>query len=904
MPPIDITGRLLDGRYRVTGPLGRGGMATVWLAQDERLSRQVVVKVPDEALLRDEVFRERFAREVRSLVELEHPNVVRVLDVGRLDEVPYAVMQYLPGGSLKDILDRTGTAQSAESVLAWLGPIADALDSMHERGVVHRDVKPGNILFDGRGRAYLSDFGIAKALDPTESELTRTGQSPGSPGYMPPEILEGRIGTAYDQYSLGAVVLRCLSGEPPPAFASPERLAKALGGRIPPAAAEAIRRAVALEPTDRFPTCRTFMLALKRALEAEPLPAAGPAGTRIPSDEATGTLAAGVVAAASGCTAPPGATAPPATTAPQGAAPPPVIASPSVPVPARRGRGRLAVVGLCVVAAAGLAWLLVRGGGKEEPAHPPVVAGRLVVERPATPETLWGESQFAVAGLLEGGRGSIVLVDGRRAEPGPDGRFVVLLDLAEGPNDIVVRVEGGEERRFRVVRDTTGPEIEAPALARDFVTREKVLTLAGRVVDDHPRRLLVNGAEVPLGPEGAFLLLVPLKEEGVNPVSLEAEDALGNRRSITTALRRDTRRPDVTTEAHPREVPGPGFVVKGKVSEEDAAVFVNGVAAERTGAAFRADVSLKPGHNEILVTAVDRAGNEASPERLSVVRTPDFGQGVEYRPEHLALLKKRAVSRTWSPADPPRNPRGLVELVHTKTGLVFVALPGGGFAMGSTEPGEGPPRQVTVKPFLLCRTECTQAAFAAGGSTIRSRFVGADLPADSVSWVDAVDWCRRNTLRLPSEAEWEYACRAGTATRFSSGDADRTLAGFANVADRSLSTDTGAAPHRDRTGWTYTREIEDGHAGPAPAGRFLPNPFGLFDMHGNLWEWCEDAFVPGYDGAPADGSARALRGAKERACRGGAWAEPAVFARSASRSSAPVADRLDTHGLRPAADLD
>ena len=118
--------------------------------------------------------------------------------------------------------------------MRWLGPIADALDSMHARNFIHRDIKPGNILFDGDGRPYLSDFGIAKALDPTESDLTRTGQSPGSPGYMPPEILEGHIGKAYDQYSLGAVVLKCLTGEPPPAFATPDRLAKAFAGRVPP----------------------------------------------------------------------------------------------------------------------------------------------------------------------------------------------------------------------------------------------------------------------------------------------------------------------------------------------------------------------------------------------------------------------------------------------------------------------------------------------------------------------------------------------------------------------------------------------------------------------------------------------------------------------------------------------
>jgi len=132
---------------------------------------------------------------------------VPVHDAGDVEGVPYAVMEYLEGNSLKERLAAKGGSESTSEVLSWLVPIAAALDHIHEEGYVHRDVKPGNILFDAKGNPCLSDFGIAKALEGAEGDLTRTGQSPGSPGYMPPEILGGEIGPPYDQYALAAVVL-------------------------------------------------------------------------------------------------------------------------------------------------------------------------------------------------------------------------------------------------------------------------------------------------------------------------------------------------------------------------------------------------------------------------------------------------------------------------------------------------------------------------------------------------------------------------------------------------------------------------------------------------------------------------------------------------------------------------
>src|SRR5262249_51136149 len=167
--PNDWIGLALSqNRYVVRAKLGEGGMGFVYRAADRNLDTDVVIKVPRRSMLDDPEFAGRFAREVRSLVKLAHPNVVRVTDVGEHDGVPFAVMQYLSGGSLEEYRASARGPDPLAAAVASLGdglpPIAAALDFVHARGYVHRDVKPGNILFDAHGHPFLSDFGVAKAV--------------------------------------------------------------------------------------------------------------------------------------------------------------------------------------------------------------------------------------------------------------------------------------------------------------------------------------------------------------------------------------------------------------------------------------------------------------------------------------------------------------------------------------------------------------------------------------------------------------------------------------------------------------------------------------------------------------------------------------------------------------------
>ncbi len=164
VPPrfaVDLAGATLLGIYRVEKKIADGGMGSVWLGEDTNLGREVVVKVPHIRFLGEAGFRARFTREIAELVRLEHPNIVRILAQGTHEEVPFFVLQYLGGGSLESRLEAAGDGpRSADAVVSWLRTIAATLDFVHSRGVVHRDVKPENILFDEEGHVFLSDFGV------------------------------------------------------------------------------------------------------------------------------------------------------------------------------------------------------------------------------------------------------------------------------------------------------------------------------------------------------------------------------------------------------------------------------------------------------------------------------------------------------------------------------------------------------------------------------------------------------------------------------------------------------------------------------------------------------------------------------------------------------------------------
>ena len=210
---MDLRGRILDGRYQLGSVLGVGGMARVYLAEDRVLQRQVAVKVLSPPYAQDPSFVERFRREARTAARLSHPNIVAVFDSGSDAEQHYLVMEYVPGQSLAELLHRHGRLaprRAAELAVE----VCAALAAAHAQGLVHRDIKPGNVLLGRDGRVRVTDFGIAKTA--AADTMTGSGMVLGTAAYLPPEQAQGGpVDARSDLYGLGCVLYEVLTGSPP-----------------------------------------------------------------------------------------------------------------------------------------------------------------------------------------------------------------------------------------------------------------------------------------------------------------------------------------------------------------------------------------------------------------------------------------------------------------------------------------------------------------------------------------------------------------------------------------------------------------------------------------------------------------------------------------------------------------
>jgi eukaryotic-like serine/threonine-protein kinase len=265
---------ILPPRYREPELVGRGGMGDIYRATDAVLGRVVAIKILAERYAEDKSIRERFTREALSAARLSgEPNTVTIYDVGEHDNRPYIVMEYLGGGSLDDVLQSDGV-QVPERVFTWLEEAARALDVAHREGVVHRDVKPANLMLDGEGHVHVADFGIASSAG--MASLTMTGTVLGTAGYLSPEQAQGdRAGPASDRYALGIVAWELLTGTRP--FESESATAEAAAhinapipavsaaGDLPRELDPVFERALAKDPAERYGTAGEFVAALRAA---------------------------------------------------------------------------------------------------------------------------------------------------------------------------------------------------------------------------------------------------------------------------------------------------------------------------------------------------------------------------------------------------------------------------------------------------------------------------------------------------------------------------------------------------------------------------------------------------------------------------------------------------------------
>jgi beta-lactam-binding protein with PASTA domain/tRNA A-37 threonylcarbamoyl transferase component Bud32 len=286
-----LVGRLLDGRYRVLQRIAKGGMATVYLALDERLDREVALKVMHTNLADDDAFVQRFSREARSAARLNHHGIVQVFDQGSTHDAVYLAMELVRGGTLRDVI-RSRAPLAPGEALDLLEPVLDALAAAHRSGLVHRDIKPENVLIADDGRVKVADFGLARAIDAAHSQ---SGQLFGTVAYLAPEQVElGRADARSDVYAAGVVLFEMLTGSKPFVGDTPVQIAlQHVSSRVPapstrvtglhPAVDQMVALATARDPQDRPADARELLMVLREtrrqlpaaALERTPTAAGG-----------------------------------------------------------------------------------------------------------------------------------------------------------------------------------------------------------------------------------------------------------------------------------------------------------------------------------------------------------------------------------------------------------------------------------------------------------------------------------------------------------------------------------------------------------------------------------------------------------------------------------------------------
>jgi serine/threonine-protein kinase len=272
--------------YRIEERIGRGGMGVVYRAQHLNLQRRAAIKIIAPDLAESEGFRERFTREARIAAALQHPNIVTVYDAGEVDGMLYLAMQFIRGEDLSGILRRDGRLRPYRAIDVCR-QVASALDAAHAMGLIHRDVKPANVLIEGRN-AFLTDFGLTKQTG-TNAQLTRAGDMVGTIHYVAPEQIEGRrVSARSDVYALGCLLYHCLSGQVPFAHETdvaviyahlseqPPRLSE-LRPELPDGLDAVMAKALDKSPDRRFPSCGDMISAARAVIDA-----AGPLSETIP----------------------------------------------------------------------------------------------------------------------------------------------------------------------------------------------------------------------------------------------------------------------------------------------------------------------------------------------------------------------------------------------------------------------------------------------------------------------------------------------------------------------------------------------------------------------------------------------------------------------------------------------
>jgi len=918
------------GPYRLIARLGQGGFGDVHLAEQEHpVRRRVALKVLRLGMDSEQVL-QRFAREQDALARMNHDAIAKIYDAGTTPSgQPFFAMELVDGAPLVACCERDGLSLRARLdlfVATCLG-----VHHAHQKGVVHRDLKPSNVLVTKVGERHqpkLIDFGIARALegDAGNPTLTEAGVMLGTPAYMAPEQARGdlaAIDTRTDVYALGAILFELLTGVPPyggdgASGSSPWELRQRILEAQTPrpsrmrttAATKAtswqrqlgaeldwiVLKAMAKEPEERYPSAAELAADVGRFLAQEPVLAGAPSAIYrlrkfVRRHRLTVTAGAMVLA-----TAISGALVSWrwANVAEANA----LVADGNAATAAQRARELAATVAEFDRLASVVQLEAARSAERElHPAWPSQTeALRRWLEAVAAP-LLAKRRDLDAAVETMARRAAPMDQATRQAARERDGRWLQLLELRERRDALLPLVEQGSKERFGADarRQLAGFAVslqqllgkEPPPnlpLASEEQLAADALTACKRQLEqvgaaEQALAAAIDADVVPdFGDTAEAFLFVTLRRVARELVTFEQGEVARVRQRLQWSewLASSLDHPNAPwTWAQCRE--------------QLAAAIAIGSSSPYAGGSL--DLGPQPG-------LVPLGRNE----RTGLFEFYDLASAAEANvaPERVPL--------------PGRRPDGTFAM-GPESGIVFVLLPGGPCTFGSqnTEPrgrhfdpmstSDDRVCEAQLQPFLLARHELSQGqwrrlaravgersrpSFFASGTTIGKVGFGDLHPVEMVSWTEAERLLRRCGMSLPSEAQWEYACRAGSSTPWSCEPGQ--LVFCANLADQHY----GAAAVR-----TDVEPWDDLYAGPAPIGSLRPNAFGLHDMHGNVAEWCSDE--SGKLGAPLreiDGRRTFGDGTGMRVVRGGFFGLRSPMVRSAARAQAAVGVQSSQYGVR------